>query len=213
MRKIVNLFYITEQLQHDGVNELFLLPLQSLRSAKESPWPSSSCWVASWSVLSERVDWLSVEVPVKLLHHAVPVWDCSIFTSSQLFSYLSDCGFPRCLLLGPTGTNYVKIPTARNYTTGNCSGSYEEDDAGHIKWNPGCEPGFAPLPDPCVDLNYAVVEKKGGGVKEEVGDVSKKALSDRAINDSMISMILFMFSSEKLFFQFFVANSNSSFFL
>ena len=43
MRKIVNLFYITEQLQHDGVNELFLLPLQSLRSAKESPWPSSSC--------------------------------------------------------------------------------------------------------------------------------------------------------------------------
>ena len=125
----------------------------------------------------------TVEGPVKLLHHAVPVWDCSIFTSFQLFSYLSDCGFPRCLLLGPTGTNYVKIPTARNYTTGNCSGSYEEDDAGHIKWNPGCEPGFAPLPDPCVDLNYAVVEKKGGGVKEEVGDVSKKALSDRAIND------------------------------
>ena len=90
---------------------------------------------------------------------------------------------------------------------------YTEDDAGYIKWNPGCEPGVAPLPDPCVDLNYAVVEKKGGGVKEEVGDVSKKALSDRAINDSMISMILFMFSSEKLFFQFFVANSNSSFFL
>ena len=60
---------------------------------------------------------------------------------------------------------------------------YTEDDAGYIKWNPGCEPGFAPLPDPCVDLNYAVVEKKGGGVKEEVGDVSKKALSDRAIND------------------------------
>ena len=88
---------------------------------------------------------------------------------------------------------------------------YTEDDAGYIKWNPGCEPGVAPLPDPCVDLNYAVVEKKGGGVKEEVGDVSKKALSDRAINDSMI---LFMFSSEqKLFIQFFDANSNSSFFL